>query len=271
MSAEMQRPQTALGLAGQEMLKAAIGLVLSFGVVTGVLYYFGWARFSAILSAFNVPFRLMRYEPNEYVLASVSAVFYPMLTAIILLLAWLIVSHLLVRRYAVLRRAVKPAALIGGLLGLAAAVLSLLHVFPRTEFPWEPISLALGLIALSWYVQQASSNPPVPLLIWTVAGIVILLTFWWIALYGQYRGAQSAEAIQRDVNALPRVSFSTREPLGLPAEVAETLKEGTTVYVHKDYRLLAHSGDKMALLPPTWPQDRVAYLVGVEDVTLGFS
>lgn len=202
----------------------------------------------------------MEYDSSEYVLASTTALFYPAAYVLAVTLAAYLVKVVLGGSLHSLIR----AGILGAAVALVAAgIFSLCGVISIKGFPWEPpvlvaaVFVTLGTARFKCFPGGWKQLLP---LRWGIFGCVLLLGFWWVSLYAQYRGSESALATAQNLNRLPKVVLTSSSALGLPGETIKGPVNG--VFFQEEGRyLLAHSGSTLAMLSLTWPGDGRSYVV----------
>jgi len=246
-------------------------------LVTGLLFYFGFARTRAQGAYFGIDTSVLGFSSQDYLLRSVDTTFWPV-SMILLLSLGAGLLHSAANRWIETVRAPGRALRLG--LALAAAGL-LSFGFGLLNILWRPVvsadrvflvpmTLVLGVSAASyggylavrarWAMSASSSSPPVHhrpsrFHVGVLATLVILGLFWTVGDYADGVGRQRARSLAMNLSVLPSVVVYSRSPLFLdgPGIEVRTLGRGRDrLYRYSGLRLLIHAQDKYFLLPEGW-------------------
>jgi hypothetical protein len=257
------------------VLEVVAGLGGAAGLTGALLYYFGWARSSALFGWFGVDVGVVKLSFQDYLLRSVGSAYWPFATVGVVALLALGVHRILVRARgrAALGRAL---ALSGGLLVLVGLAAVARWITFLTTWPVVPTGMLTGVLLLIYGIRLAGpgtvSRTPVAeaLVSWRLpVGVVLVsLTFWSVAGYATYRGVARAEAIAEDLSESPGVLVFSTEELRLVGSGVHTEELGppdsTYRWCHSGLRLLIGSGGSYFLLPEHWKRGRDSVIVLAE-------
>jgi hypothetical protein len=266
-SSEPTRP-TEAGRGVREAIEL-VGLIIAPAtLLTGLLFYFGWARSRAQAAYFGIDSDVLGRSSQEYMLRSVGSIFWPLALLLVgILLA--LVAHSGAKRLATSGRT-RVFAVVAGSLIVAGA---LLIIFGLLGVIWRqrsgggavvtPAVFALGiptaayglfLAAFSRGRSKLASFPRAPLLV--VAALSALFTFWAIGNYADFRGRTLAARTAKHVNRLPSVTVYSPKRLYLQGlgveEKALTAPNSAYRFRYSGLKLLARAGSKTFLLPQGW-------------------
>lgn len=259
-------------------------------VVTGVLYYFGWAYARAFYAHFAVDLRLLGFSTQDYVLRSLNGGFRPALIALFMIVA-LIAARQLPEWHAVRRRRprrvlrlwVAATGAAGAAITASVAAVMFIHL-PKTTPPavtrgldvWLPIMLIAGvallgysnalrmryraLLGTSRHIVKSEAST---LRISTAALIALALVgcFWAVGSHADREGratARRAEAAH--FHDYPSVLIFSVDRLGIegPGTITGEINFPGERYkwVYSGVWLLARTHDRYILLPQQWKATR---------------
>jgi len=266
-------------------------------LVTGLLFYFGFARTRAQGAYFGIDTSVLGFSSQDYLLRSVDTTFWPVSMILLLSLGAGLV-HSAANRWIVTSRAPGRALRLGMALSAAGLVLfgfGLLNILWRPVVSADrvflvPMTLVLGVASASygaylaararWAMAASPSRAihhwPSRFQVGVLATLVILGLFWTVGDYADGVGRQRARALAGNLSALPSVVVYTRSPLFLdgPGVEEKALGRGRErLYRYSGLRLLIHAQDKYFLLPDGWtPQSGEAIVLpDAEAVRFDFS
>lgn len=250
--------------------------MISAGVLTGLLYYFGYTRERAVFTHFGISLGTLDLTSSDYVLRSAEAVFSPLVAVLLLGLLALVAHHGV--RLSVsggVPRGWRPAWVVTavisvGLLGVGAAGL-----FIRPEFlapRVSAIALALGAVLLEYAVWMSTSDIHVPAAVrdtikrslWQrrtlLAGIALVGAFWWTAIAANQNGNETARAIELSLEQRSEAVVLSDERLGIlrgEGVTVDPLPKGATGYAFRylGFRVLVASDDTWFLIPRGWTRE----------------
>jgi hypothetical protein len=281
-------PEGAAGEASKRALELA-GLVLApAGVLTGVLYYFGYVRQQAFFAYFGVDLGSVGLSTSDYLVRSAGPLFVP--TASLLLLGLgAVVLHLLVSNSlrGVSTRALRVVWCIVGIVALALLTFGIVGLSRRGDPLLNPLAapLALGAGAILLdYGSQTSRLGGLGHEAWrdalestrllrtslTVA-LVLVATFWGTANVALQHGLRTARAVELSLPVQPQAVVYSRDRLqitGAGVGVTE-LAASRTAYAfrYNGLRVLAHTGGHWLLVPVGWKHDNNQTVILLSDAT----
>jgi hypothetical protein len=258
--------------------KALSAVVAPTSLVSGLLYYFGWAHAYWFYDYFGVDSTVLGFGTVDYLMRSMDTLFVPMtLTATAALaVLW---GHSLLRarldagaRPAVLRVLVPGLAAAGLLLILAGLWSMVAATFLRAYLAAAPLCLALGVMALVYVLRLRrllSPAPPavVPMLEWAVVFVIVGLSLFWAATdYAYAVGRGRARELVRELPTYPPVTVYSARSLSLdvPGITETRCREPQAAFQvrYDGFRLLPRSGNQYLLLPAHWePATGVAVIL----------
>jgi hypothetical protein len=233
---------------GVEAAAMVAGLAATLGAF---LYYFGWARTTALSHQVGIPQDVLSFGTYDYMLRGVSSTVRPLGLIILLIFAiytlhralWTSPSHSEVARLErVALRSIETAALCLGL--------SLVLVFPYLGRPTS-VGLALVLVGLllrmvrrfSPATERSLAGPERVLLVTAT----IFVAIWTTTIYANYQGTLDARQLETelnslgdgaDVGALPTVALYSKSDLGIEniTQIQVYEMTGPNSFFHYQYR-----------------------------------
>lgn len=248
-----------------QVLQGVSALIAPATLLTGIAFYFGWARVDAFDEYFGLDPGAVGYATRDYVLNSLNALFLPVVVVLFALLA-LALGHAYVtdahrsgRRSPATLRRLSEVTLTVGTAVLLVGGLAVFAVFPfqmpyliSTLFPAAGVLLIAHAVDLR---ERLRGDPPL-----STAGRVLVALFvavclfWATGLYARTVGRNEAARVARHLNELPGVAIASTSDLDLPTggPSAPSAAGGTQTYVYGRLRLLALANGTMFLLPGNW-------------------
>jgi hypothetical protein len=262
------------------------------GLLTAVMYYFGWRRSDVQARAMGLDVSLFGFSSQDYVLRSISSLFLPLLVLLAAGLAALAgqrrVERLLAspaiagpRRRRRLAAAARWATL-GGT-GLAGLCILFAVAAGASRRPWGVawvadrlsdhqyvvplVQVVATLVAVyAWWLRRRLDARAVPvaaplwqsaLAVALVAGTVALGGFWMLEEYASAVGRGYARELAAGVDRLSRAVVISPTPLGIDAPGVHEERIGAAGSPEVRYRtvglrLLARSGGKVLLVHDGW-------------------
>ncbi|WP_157171092.1 hypothetical protein [Nocardia araoensis] len=276
-------PAAVSPFAGFGKVARALGqLAAPTTLVTGLLFYFGWAHVYWFFHYFGVDSTTLHPSIRDYLMRSVDALFIPLITTgvIGMALTW---GYLALPDS--VRRGRRTRWQLLSVTGVAVIVLGngltrLLFITPVNDgLGVAPVSIIAG-VALLWYVtlqrrqQLRERNPDMPqsseaagIIEWTILFIVIGISLFWVATdYSAAVGRSRALLAAAEIATQPEVVVYSEKDLHLSSTDVRKVECGPAEGSAYRYRydglvLLAHVGDQYVLLPRTWPTRRGAAIV----------
>lgn len=227
-------------------LRGIATLVAPTSLVTGLLFYFGWARANRQSTAMGFDLSLLGYSSQEYVLLSLKPMFWPLLVGLLLAIGGLLL-HGAILLYASgsarpselprreqRRRQVRRLGIGLGGVGVVLAVLGL--VGSGVDHPGRLVSIGFplcltGSIVCGSYAIYLSQRfrgsgrrrrltPELRAVQVGLSALVVLLLlltlFWSVSNYAENKGADAAILIDENLRSLPDVTIYSAKRLYLP-------------------------------------------------------
>jgi hypothetical protein len=245
-------------------------------VVTGLLYYFGYAYNEALYGYFGIDQTTLGLSTQTYLLKSSYPMLWPMIAILLICLVWASV-HSVVLRAMQSRREGTILRTLGGasfLIGLAILLVGLISALTPNLSPTlvtallPPVGLALGIALASYGVHlmkkvgrpaAGTSQEPkwlrsmIPIL---VGLLIVTNLFWAVGKYAAAVGGGNGRQIAID---LPRrtsvVIYSTHRLFFDSKSTHEVVLRGAGSgfkYKYTGFRFLTHSDGRYFLLPDGW-------------------
>lgn len=298
----------APGHAVKTTLRGLVSIVAPTTLVTALLYYFGWARTSAEAHALGLDDTLFGFSTGDYVLRSISSMFWALFVGVVSLLIGLLahgavtaflnkpggggqlssgghLSSLRLRFVRVLSGALAALGLMS--LGLGIAGARVVHP-SRFVSLGAPVAVTLSVVLLSYAVYTfgryvwrhragmagAELQTFAPLA-WTLVTVLLILSvFWSVSHYAGVKGVDLAIAANRLIPDQPSVVIYSAKRLDLQPPVVETAigdEHSAYHYMYRGIKLLFRS-DRQYFLRPSDPGDpRNIVLAESSDLRLEFS
>ncbi|MEV0531822.1 hypothetical protein [Kitasatospora sp. NPDC050463] len=254
-----------------------------------MLFYFGWSRQAALTEYIGFPQAEWDTGTSGFLLDSVSAIFFPIVVGLLVLIGWRLVDPAVRRWY----RATEPERLTSSWkrgIGLSTRALLLLSWLVVPAIAWlithsavdpgwwqlaEPASLAAGVLLAAYGVvlarhAETGSGPtwwssPTWLLI---TGLTVALLFWTVHEFAVIEGhGEAAQFIQRFKDQ-PGITLYSHDDLRMVApgiRVTRYASPGAYEFRYQGLHLFARSGGRLLLLPDGWTFDQPYVFVIRED------
>jgi hypothetical protein len=229
----------------QGTVRGLLSVVAPTTLVVGLLFYFGWARTSAQAHALGLDDTLFGYSTRDYILNSVSSMYWPLFVGSIALLLGLLAHGLIgawLDAQEIDRRvhAARVLALVAAGLGVGALVVGAIgaSVDRPTRFVSlaAPLAITVGIVLVAYaahlwlrYVDQpattgygAQVTKLAPFAWSIVAALLLLSLFWSVSHYAAVRGVDLAVEAERRVASQPSVTIYSHDRLYLDEPVEET-------------------------------------------------
>ena len=226
-------------------LRGVLAVVAPSTLVVALLFYFGWARTSAQAHALGLDDTLFGYTTRDYILNSVSSMYWPLFVGAVALLVALLAYGLIsvwLEQQDRPRRTRSARLLSAG--SAAAGILALVlgAVGARVERPTRFVSLAaplavtIGIVLVAYaahlfirygdglgaggYATQVTKLAP---LAWSILAVLLLLSvFWSVSHYAAVRGVDLAIEAESRLGSQPNVTIYSQQRLFLEPTVTET-------------------------------------------------
>jgi hypothetical protein len=279
--------------AVRRTMRMLTSIVAPVTLLTSLLYYFGWTEAHASASYLGIDESVLAFSTQDYLLRSVTAVFWPLSVG-------LIVAALALRGHAAVMRAVvrlehhRHLRLLAGLLalgGLASVLYGALALhynwIARSDFSIAPLTLTVGAAAVSYALalydktRAVTRGEPVaagasPLAVFAVAMLIGVGLFWQVANWASAVGSGKTRDLVTHLDSRPSVTLFSAKRLDLAGGgVTQTQVTGADAAYHYRYtglRLLLRSGGKYLLLSDEWNRvdGRTFIIDDTSDVRLEF-
>ena len=272
------------GLGATRALRGTLTGVFFFvapgSLVTGLLYYFGWVRDTELFAHLGLHPSLVSFSTQDYVLDSISSMYWTLAIGLLLALAALSVHAAIVswadappgwqgttggdrrHRVRVLRRIVAGL----GALAVVALAFGVVGFNRRTRFfsLASPLGVTFAIVFLGYavhlyhrFLHRAEGMRPAPelkavrLLSASLVTILLFLSlFLAVEHYARIRGIDLAVKVQNNPQALPSVTLYSAKRIELQPPVTETRlndDNGTFGFKYTGLRLLFRSEHKYFL------------------------
>lgn len=248
-----------------QALQGISALIAPATLLTGIAFYFGWARVDAFDEYFGLDPSAVGYSTRDYVLNSLNALFLPVVVVLIALLVLALVhayvtdAHRTGRRSpAALRRLSEVSLTVGAVL-LVVGGFGVFGVF-TFQMPYLISTLfpAAGVLLIAHAVdvrERLRGDPPLSTAGRVLVGLFVAICLFWAAgLYARTVGRNEAARVAQHLDELPGVAIASTSDLDLPTGGARagSPSGGATTYVYGRLRLLALANGTMFLLPTNW-------------------
>jgi hypothetical protein len=275
------------GDGGLEPLIGFVGRVLvPAGLLTAMLYYFGYVREQALFSHFGIDLGIVGFSTTDYLVRSTSTVFFPLATVLVLGVAAVAVHHLLV--YLLSRLPDRRRWVVWAVLAVTASVLLVAGVvgLQRRANPaigplFAPVALAGGAVLLQYTADMLQLHQPMSdqlsaALASTqkvrralLAALALVAVFWVTTTVAQQRGAAAANAIEVSLLVRPQAVVYSRARLQItgPGVTLSTLDatDAAFAYRYSGLRPLINADGRWFLLPAGWTPDNGATVIVLPD------
>jgi len=281
----------------QSTVRGLLSIVAPTTLVVGLLYYFGWARTSAEAHALGLDDSLFGYSSQDYILRSISSMYWPLLVGTMALLAGLLLHGVLTawlgdepdathlrwaRGLTVVCIVVAAALVVFGVLG------------SRDRHPTRfvsvgaPVALMVSIVVIAYGTHLlvrygpgqgrgalATESKPFAPLAWSLVIVLLFLSmFWTVSHYAGVRGIDLAVQAEALVPRQPSVTIYSAHRLYLEPPVVETAlpdDEAAYRYRYTGLKLLFLSGHNYFLRPSDPSDTRNIVLTESPDLRFEFS
>lgn len=271
----------------ERIIEIAGRVLASTGVLTAILYYFGYVRQHALYAYFGVDLDTVGLSTKDYLVLSAGPVFSPLAWAMVTGVVVLGLHHLLV----LLLRAAshRVRVLVCALLALLAFFLLAIgavslqrHADNVVSGPYlSPAALGAGTLLLE-YVAEAATRYGVAAGGWSqvlgrtravrrllVVALALIAAFWATANTAQQHGIAAARAVEVSLPTRPQAVVYTRQRLFISGPGVGVVRlSGTDAafgYRYNGLRPLAHVGGRWFLLPAGWTHGNGATVILLPD------
>jgi hypothetical protein len=238
--------------------RGLLSMVAPTTLVVALLYYFGWARTSAEAHALGLDDSLFGYSTQDYVLRSISSMYWPLFFGAAALLVGLFVHGVIT---ALLgddpsdRRRVRYARTLTAGVAIAGAVLLGLGIAgERVRYPtrfvslYTPVAVTVSIVLLAYAAHLvaryepglgagaiARETRPLAPMAWSLVVVLLFLSlFWTVSHYAGVRGVDLAVAAEKQLPLQPNVTIYSAKRLYLEPPVVETqLRDANAAYRYR--------------------------------------
>ncbi|WP_132192607.1 MULTISPECIES: hypothetical protein [Kribbella] len=258
------------------------------GVLTAVLYYFGYVREQALFAYFGIDLGSLDFSTTDYLVRSAGTLFLPLATllvgAVVAVASHYVLLHLLGRATLRWRRIawIALAAIATTMLLLGAIGLHRRHD-PFLSPLAAPVALGTGALLLEYAVETARATERLPAPLRTAldgtgtlrrvlaAALLLVAVFWATANVAQQRGIAAARAIELTLSTHPQAVVYSRVRLQItgPGVNLEPLGAAGAAFAfrYNGLRMLVHTGGRWFLLPVGWTHDNGATVILLPDTS----
>ncbi|GAA4066733.1 hypothetical protein [Actinomadura miaoliensis] len=269
------------------LLGFATKVLAPAGVLTAVLYYFGYTRERARYGYFGVDLGTVGLTTTDYLVRSAGPLFAPLAALLVTGVAVIIVHHLLallLDRLALRWRRVACGVLAAvALITLAIGAIGLQRRAEVLAGPLvSPVALAAGALLLDYAAENSRIRAALPgrvaavldsnaaLRRGLVAGLLLIAAFWATASVAQSQGETDARAIEVSLMFQPKATVYSRQRLQIRAPGVGMArlsdgKDSAYAFRYDGLRTLAHSQGRWFLLPAGWTRDNGASVILLPD------
>jgi hypothetical protein len=259
------------GVPTRSMLATLRGigaLVAPTTLVTALLYYFGWTRTSKQAFVMGLDDSLFGYSASDYILRSITSMFWPLFYAALVILAG-VFAHARLLAWAderALRTVTLAVAATAGILLLLGLVGSGIDRPSRFVSLTAPMAITVGIALLAYvaYLHQiagirvggqgALTGTPLGAVGWGAVTVLLLLSsFWTVSHYAAIKGIDFARSAVQQLPAQPSVTIYSPSRLYLEHPVVEEVfrgeQEAAYRFKYSGLKLLFRADGKLFLRP----------------------
>jgi hypothetical protein len=246
----------------------------------------GWTLINARASYFGIDPSALGFSTQDYLLRSTDALFAPLGTILVLVLAAAWAYELTKReldgakadrtRCTRLRMIARGTIAIGGVLFVlgAIAIFEPLSFSPSYLFESASAGFGIALLAYGKYIFDTLAGRSSGRLAFALVCMLVLLSaFWTVWKYANHLGSRQARDLAANLADRPRVIVYAPRRLQLPTTVTEqVLDPGDSEYRYRysGMRLLVRSDGKYFVVPDGWTQSSGTAIVLVDSPGLRF-
>ena len=249
-----------------------IQVLFASGVVTALLYYFGYVRERSLFSYFGVPVGSLGFTTSDFVVRSAQAVFEPLLSVLLLGTLALAAHQAVISRSHNYSSGWWRTAWVAST-GVAFALVGLGAIgayFPNliTGPLASALALGLGALLLNYSTWMATVDPNLPnapaealrrtfvprqiLLL----GLAVIAAFWWTLNAANTNGVEAARAIESSLERRSEAVVLSDNRLGIIGHGVsiESLSPEVSGYAFRytGLRVLLHTGEGWILIARGW-------------------
>jgi hypothetical protein len=251
-------------------------------LVTALLYYFGWVRTSRQAYLLGLDDSLFGYSTQDYVLRSISSMYWPLSCGLVACLAGAFI-HLKVVAWAgsddapnsspssASRRLLNRLTAVLAVAGIASVAIGIAGSFVSTTsrvlYVAAPLAVTLGIVLVSYALHLrhrflgpgpavGKLTPELTALRLLISSSVIVLLFltlfWTVSRYAAVKGVDLAAQVVRQLPSRPFVTIYSAKRLHMQPPVVETelgREESAYRFAYTGLKLLFRSEHRYFLRP----------------------
>jgi uncharacterized membrane protein HdeD (DUF308 family) len=265
-----------------------LALIGPVGILTGILYYFGYISAKAYYAYFGISLSALDFSSTFYLVRNADTFFRPAATLLIVAAVLFTAHHVLRLVLArVGRRRARWVTLIACGISAILAGVGLFGLYGEPLGLAAPLCLAASALLLEYVLSTVARDAGFPRGIVTlidsgvnlrrgiITALVVIAAFWAVTNLAQARGIENARLTELSLRLQPQAVVYSGKDLHLPPGVRVAVlngPEGPTVYRYNGLRPLIYANDRWFLLPVDWRHDNGATVVvlqdGLEDVRI---
>ncbi|GAA3067674.1 hypothetical protein [Streptosporangium carneum] len=255
------------------LIQFAGQVLASAGLLTAVLYYFGYVREKAFFGYFGVDLGSAGLSTTDYLVRSAGPLFSPLVVMVVTGVAAIIAHHVLA--YLLSRANRRRRRIVWATLGAIALVLLMIGAIglnfsseALTDPLLSPLALGVGALLLGYAAENAWTHEAVPEQLATglaatrtlrrtlIVSLALGAAFWATTNKAYENGTAAARAIESSLPFQSQAIVYSRDRLqisGLGVRVRELGgSKAAFTFRYSGLRLLMHTGGHWFLLPATW-------------------
>lgn len=232
--------------SAERLLRLAAMVAAPTTLLTGLLFYFGWAHAFWFFEYFGVHLTVLDLSTQDYLMRSVDGLFFPTLVGGVAALGILAAARLGRGRHL----PVRWVAIVGGVLVLVG-LLTILGVRWFAFYPGvAPLGLAIGVLLLGFAARIHR------IVEWAGAFVLVGVSlFWAVTDYSAAAGLAAAYDVQSELPTLPNAVLYSEKSLGIHGpgvrEIAEPAGGAYAVH-YEGLKLIVQYGGSYLFLPEAW-------------------
>lgn len=258
------------------------------GLVTAVLYYFGYVREQALFAYFGIDLGSVGFSTTDYLVRSTGTVFLPLATVLIGGVMVMIAHHLLTYFLTRLKHRWRRVAwLTVGAITLILLIFGIVGLHRRADPLISPLAAPLALLGgallLEYTVEMLRVCESIPdqmevafvstriLRRGLMTALVLVAAFWATATVAQERGTDAAKAIEVSLPLDPQAIVYSHNRLQITGSGVhlERLDATDSAYRfrYNGLRTLIHKSGHWFLLPVGWTHNNESTVIVLSDST----
>jgi len=242
--------------SAERLLRLAAAVAAPTTLLTGLLFYFGWAHAFWFFEYFGVHLTVLDLSTQDYLMRSVNGLFFPTLVGGVIALGILAAARLGRGRLL----PVRWVAIAGGVLVLVG-LLAILGIQWFSFYPGvAPLGLACGVLLLAYAAKIRR------IVEWAGAFVLVGVSlFWAVTNYSAAVGLAAAYKVQSELSTYPNAVLYSEKSLGIHGPGVRELPEpagGAYAVRYEGLKLIVQSGGYYFFLPQSWsPADGPAIVL----------